>query len=248
MTAKSKPWLEVQGHAPYAWSVLGAAAQATEQIPLMSYVSCPIGRYHPAVVAQKAATMQLLSDGRFTLGLGAGENLNEHIVGGRWPLVGVRHQMLAEAVEIIRALWAGGTVTYRGRHFEVESARSGTCRRSALGRQGAAEHPVVLVEPAGGLDREVQTVVADLAGPADGLGRCAPNRQGQRPAGRPLPRRRQTPGLLCLPGFGVHSTWRPEPCHFGQVACPGRTRLRVPPGEVVPIGAPLAAEVQGVGF
>jgi G6PDH family F420-dependent oxidoreductase len=117
------PWLEVQGHAPYAWSVLGAAAQATDQIPLMTYVTCPIRRYHPAVVAQKAATMQLLSDGRFTLGLGAGENLNEHIVGGRWPLASVRHQMLAEAVEIIRALWAGATVTYRGRHFEVESAR-----------------------------------------------------------------------------------------------------------------------------
>jgi G6PDH family F420-dependent oxidoreductase len=67
--------------------------------------------------------MQLLSEGRFTLGLGAGENLNEHIVGGRWPLASVRQQMLAEAVEIIRALWAGGTVTYRGRHFDVESAR-----------------------------------------------------------------------------------------------------------------------------
>jgi hypothetical protein len=109
------PWLEVQGHSPYAWSVLGAAAQATDHLPLMTYVTCPIGRYHPAVVAQKAATMQLLSDGRFTLGLGAGENLNEHIVGGRWPLAGVRHQMLEEAVEIIRALWAGGTVTYRGK-------------------------------------------------------------------------------------------------------------------------------------
>jgi G6PDH family F420-dependent oxidoreductase len=117
------PWLDAQGHAPYAWSVLGAAAQATDRIPLMTYVTCPIRRYHPAVVAQKAATMQLLSDGRFTLGLGAGENLNEHIVGGRWPLASVRHQMLEEAVEVIRALWAGGTVTYRGRHFEVESAR-----------------------------------------------------------------------------------------------------------------------------
>jgi len=117
------PWLDAQGHAPYAWSVLGAAAQATDRIPLMTYVTCPTRRYHPAVVAQKAATMQLLSDGRFTLGLGAGENLNEHIVGGRWPIVAVRHQMLAEAVQIIRALWAGGTVTYRGRHFEVESAR-----------------------------------------------------------------------------------------------------------------------------
>jgi len=117
------PWLDSQGHSPYAWSVLGAAAQATDHIPLMTYVTCPIRRYHPAVVAQKAATMQLLSDGRFTLGLGAGENLNEHIVGGRWPIVGVRHEMLEEAVEIIRALWTGDTVTYRGKHFDVESAK-----------------------------------------------------------------------------------------------------------------------------
>ncbi len=117
------PWLDAQGHAPYAWSVLGAAAQATDHIPLMTYVTCPIRRYHPAVVAQKAATMQLLSDGRFTLGLGAGENLNEHIVGGGWPIAAARHEMLEEAVEIIRALWTGDTVTYRGRHFDVESAR-----------------------------------------------------------------------------------------------------------------------------
>ena len=89
----------------------------------MTHATCPIRRYHPAVVAQKAATMQLLSDGRFTLGLGAGENLNEHIIGGQWPLAGVRHEMLREAVEIIRALRAGGNVTYRGKHFDVESAR-----------------------------------------------------------------------------------------------------------------------------
>ena len=117
------PWLDAQGHAPYAWSVLGAAAQATDHIPLMTYVTCPIRRYHPAVVAQKAATMQLLSDGRFTLGLGAGENLNEHIIGGQWPMAGMRHEMLEEAVEIIRALWAGETVTYRGEHFDVEAAK-----------------------------------------------------------------------------------------------------------------------------
>jgi G6PDH family F420-dependent oxidoreductase len=117
------PWLDVQGHSPYAWSVLGAAAQATHRIPLMTYVTCPIRRYHPAVVAQKAATMQLLSDGRFTLGLGAGENLNEHIIGGHWPLASVRHQMLEEAVEIIRALWTGELVTYRGKHFDVEGAK-----------------------------------------------------------------------------------------------------------------------------
>src|SRR4051795_4167700 len=117
------PWLDSQGHAPYAWSVLGAAAQATARIPLMTYVTCPTRRYHPAVVAQKAATMQLLSDGRFTLGLGAGENLNEHIVGGGWPLAGVRHEMLDEAVQIIKALFDGGYVDFRGTHFDVEAAK-----------------------------------------------------------------------------------------------------------------------------
>ncbi|MBV9682794.1 MAG: TIGR03557 family F420-dependent LLM class oxidoreductase, partial [Solirubrobacterales bacterium] len=108
------------------WSILGAAAQATERIGLMTYVTCPILRYHPAVVAQKATTMQVLSGNRFRLGLGAGENLNEHVVGQRWPSVGLRHEMLREAVEIIAALFdndARGTVNYRGDHFQVESAK-----------------------------------------------------------------------------------------------------------------------------
>jgi G6PDH family F420-dependent oxidoreductase len=117
------PWLDEQGHAPYAWSVLGAAAQATERIPLMTYVTCPIKRYHPAVVAQKAATIQDLSGGRFTLGLGAGENLNEHVVGGGWPPADVRHEMLTEAVEILQALFEGGYVTYHGEYYDVESAK-----------------------------------------------------------------------------------------------------------------------------
>ncbi len=117
------PWVDAMGHSPYAWSVLGAAAQATDSIGLMTYVTCPIKRYHPAVVAQKAATVALLSDGRFTLGLGAGENLNEHVVGGAWPPVNTRHEMLGEAIDIIRALWTGDYVNYRGRHFEVDSAR-----------------------------------------------------------------------------------------------------------------------------
>src|SRR6476469_5181147 len=107
------PWLTEQGHAPYAWSVLGAVAQATERLELMTYVTCPIKRYHPAIVAQKAATVALLSDGRFTLGLGSGENLNEHVTGGGWPPVNTRHEMLEEAVDIIRRLLAGGYVTHR---------------------------------------------------------------------------------------------------------------------------------------
>jgi G6PDH family F420-dependent oxidoreductase len=118
-----QPWLEEQGHAGYAWSILGAAAQATSRIPLMTYVTCPLLRYHPAVVAQKAATMQILSGGRFRLGLGAGENLNEHVVGERWPMVGERHEMFEEAVEIISALLDGGVVNFRGTHFQVETAR-----------------------------------------------------------------------------------------------------------------------------
>ncbi|WP_433546572.1 LLM class F420-dependent oxidoreductase [Streptomyces sp. CA-294286] len=117
------PWLEEQGHAPYAWSVLGAAAQATERIPLMTYVTCPSLRYHPAVVAQKAATMQLLSQGRFRLGLGSGENLNEHVVGAGWPAAHVRLEMLEEAVEIIRALFRGENVNHHGAHFDVENAK-----------------------------------------------------------------------------------------------------------------------------
>jgi len=116
------PWLESQGHGGYAWSVLGAAAR-TEHIGLMTYVTCPIIRYHPAVVAQKAATMAQLSDGRFRLGLGSGESLNEHVIGQGWPPVNTRHAMLREAIEIIRKLHAGGYVSYRGEHYDVDSAR-----------------------------------------------------------------------------------------------------------------------------
>lgn len=117
------PWLPEQGRAGYAWSILGAAAQATSRLPLTTYVTCPTMRYHPAIVAQKASTVQILSEGRFRLGLGAGENLNEHVVGARWPMVGVRHQMLSEVVDIIGRLLDGEHVNHRGTYFDVESAR-----------------------------------------------------------------------------------------------------------------------------
>jgi G6PDH family F420-dependent oxidoreductase len=127
-----QPWLGEQGHSGYAWSILGVAAQATERIGLMSYVTCPILRYHPAIVAQKAATVQILSKNRFRLGLGAGENLNEHVVGKGWPSVGLRHEMLDEAVDIIAALLAGhGIVNHRGRYLDVETARLWDSPRSA---------------------------------------------------------------------------------------------------------------------
>ncbi|WP_066040292.1 LLM class F420-dependent oxidoreductase [Herbiconiux solani] len=117
------PWLTEQGHAPYAWTVLGAVAQATSRVELATYVTCPTVRYHPAVIAQKAATLQLLSDGRFILGLGSGENLNEHVVGEGWPAVAARQDMLEEAVTIIRALHEGDLVTWEGDYFRVDSAR-----------------------------------------------------------------------------------------------------------------------------
>jgi G6PDH family F420-dependent oxidoreductase len=123
MSDHFSPWLSSQGHAPYAWSVLGAVAHATSRVGLMTYVTCPSIRYHPAIVAQKSATVQLLAEGRFTLGLGSGESLNEHVVGVGWPGVETRQEMLTEAVEIIRQLHTGELVTFRGDHFDVDSAR-----------------------------------------------------------------------------------------------------------------------------
>jgi G6PDH family F420-dependent oxidoreductase len=117
------PWLDSQGHAPNAWATLGAVSQVTDRVELMTYVTCPTIRYHPVIVAQQAATVGLLSGGRFRLGLGAGENLNEHVVGRGWPPVAMRHDMLGEALEIIRRLFAGGYVTYKGEHFRADGAK-----------------------------------------------------------------------------------------------------------------------------
>jgi G6PDH family F420-dependent oxidoreductase len=117
------PWLDEQGHAPNAWVTLGAVAQVTGRAELMTYVTCPTMRYHPAVVAQQAATLAVLSDDRFTLGLGAGENLNEHVIGKGWPDADRRQEMLAEAVSIIRALLDGGYVNFEGAYFRVDAAR-----------------------------------------------------------------------------------------------------------------------------
>ena len=120
-----QPWLAEQGHAGYAWSILGAAAQATERIGLMTYVTCPTIRYHPAIVAQKAATLGILSGNRFRLGLGSGENLNEHVVGERWPAVGVRHEMLYRGGADHRrgCSTESESVNFRGDHFDVEQAK-----------------------------------------------------------------------------------------------------------------------------
>src|SRR6476646_5119979 len=117
MSDHYSPWLDSQGHAPNAWATLGAVAHATSTVDLMTYVTCPLIRYHPAVVAQQAATVGLLSEGRFLLGLGAGENLNEHVVGLGWPPANVRHEMFDEAVQIIKQLFDGGYVRTDGQHY-----------------------------------------------------------------------------------------------------------------------------------
>jgi G6PDH family F420-dependent oxidoreductase len=117
------PWLSAQGHSPFAWTVLGAIAARTSRVGLVTAVTCPTLRYHPAIVAQAAATLARLSGGRFTLGLGAGEHLNEHVVGLGWPPPRERQAMLGEAVDVVTALWAGREITHEGEHFTVDRAR-----------------------------------------------------------------------------------------------------------------------------
>ncbi|GAA1902324.1 TIGR03557 family F420-dependent LLM class oxidoreductase [Lapillicoccus jejuensis] len=117
------PWTKAQGQSPLVWSMIGAVSQVCD-LPVSTAVTCPTIRVHPAIVAQAAATSAvLLGEGRFTLGVGSGEALNEHVHGDPWPEASVRLEMLEEAVEVIRALWTGEVVSHRGRHYTVENAR-----------------------------------------------------------------------------------------------------------------------------
>jgi G6PDH family F420-dependent oxidoreductase len=117
------PWIDRQGHSPFVWSVLGGIAAKTDRIEVGTGVTCPIIRIHPAIIAHAAATAAEMLPGRFMLGLGTGENLNEHVLGDKWPTAATRRGMLEEAVEIIRALWAGDDVEYAGEFYDVENAR-----------------------------------------------------------------------------------------------------------------------------
>lgn len=117
------PWLPEHEHSPFAWTVLGAVAQATSELDLATGLTCPIGRYHPAIVAQAAATLGCLTDRQVTLAVGAGERLNEHITGEPFEAIDLRHERLEEAGAIIRALWSGEWTTIRGRHLSVEDAK-----------------------------------------------------------------------------------------------------------------------------
>jgi G6PDH family F420-dependent oxidoreductase len=117
------PWNDTQGHSPFVWTTIGAIAQADLGLPVTTAVTCPIMRIHPAITAHAAATAAVLLDGRFSLGLGSGEALNEHILGDRWPEAAERLEMLEEAITVIRTLWEGGVQSHRGRHYRVEHAR-----------------------------------------------------------------------------------------------------------------------------
>jgi G6PDH family F420-dependent oxidoreductase len=117
------PWLKKQGQSPFVWSVLGAISQVTHKLALGTGITCPIMRIHPAIIAQAAATAAMLLPDRFFLGVGTGENLNEHILGRHWPTIETRQEMLREAVKIIRLLWRGGNQSYCGRYYTVEDAQ-----------------------------------------------------------------------------------------------------------------------------
>jgi G6PDH family F420-dependent oxidoreductase len=117
------PWNDEQGNSPFVWSVIGGLSQVTSRAKVVTAVTCPTMRIHPAVMAQAAATSAVMLPGRFEFGVGSGEALNEHIFGDAWPSADVRLEMLEEAIEVIRLLWEGGTKDHEGKHYIVENAR-----------------------------------------------------------------------------------------------------------------------------
>ena len=155
------PWRPIQGHAPFAWSVIGALAEATD-LPIVTQVTCPIRRYHPAVVAQAAATAARMCGGEFTLGLGTGEALNEHVVGGTWPSPSRRLAMLDEAIDMIATLFSGEETTVHGEFVTVDRARLYTLPEEA---------PRLAVAASGPASAEVAARHGDLVstGPNDAL-------------------------------------------------------------------------------
>lgn len=154
------PWVDAQGHSPFVWSVIGGIAQATSTIRLGTGVTCPTVRIHPAIIAQAAATAAAMMDGRFFLGVGTGENLNEHVLGDRWPSATVRREMLAEAIDVMRTLWQGGFQSHSGIHYEVENARLYTLPDEPVKVMVAASGPLA-AELAGSIGDGLITTAAD---------------------------------------------------------------------------------------
>ncbi|MBV9450977.1 MAG: TIGR03557 family F420-dependent LLM class oxidoreductase [Streptosporangiaceae bacterium] len=145
------PWLDEQGESSFVWSVIGAISQVTD-LPITTAVTCPTVRIHPAIIAQAAATAGLLTNGKFNLGLGTGEALNEHITGQRWPSAAERREMLEEAIEIIVQLFTGEQLTHHGKHYQVDTARLYST---------PAQPPPVYVSGFGGHSARMAAKVAD---------------------------------------------------------------------------------------
>ena len=154
------PWVDAQGHSPFVWSVIGGIATATDHLRLGTGVTCPTVRIHPAIIAQAAATSAAMMPGRFFLGVGSGEALNEHITGDRWPETDVRQEMLEEAIEIMRLLWQGGNQSYHGAFYTVENARLYTLPEEPVEVMIAASGPSS-AELAGRLGDGLITTSAD---------------------------------------------------------------------------------------
>jgi G6PDH family F420-dependent oxidoreductase len=136
------PWIDRQGQSPFVWSVLGGIAATTRSLHVATGVTCPLFRIHPAILAQAAATVATMFEGRFALGVGTGENLNEHVLGHHWPPYPVRREMLHEAVDVMRLLWGGGLRSHRGKYYTVEHARLYSLPEHSIPVYVAAEGPL----------------------------------------------------------------------------------------------------------
>jgi len=239
------PWLAEQGNSPFVWSVIGAVSQATS-LPISTAVTCPTTRIHPAIIAQAAATSAVLTGGRFTLGVGSGEALNEHVLGHHWPSADVRLDMLEEAVEVIRALWTGDAVEHHGLYYTVEHARlyslpetpppvfvSGFGPKSArlAGRIGdgftCTKPDAELIRTfreAGGAGKPMQVGTKVCYGPDEAAARQTAHR---------IWRNEALPGEL--------AQVLPTPEHFQQAAS-----LVEPDAMVTPVGPDVSAHVQAL--
>ena len=214
------PWNDAQGESPFVWSVLGAVAQATRDMRWMTAVTCPTVRTHPGIVAQAAATTATLMPGRFRLGVGSGEALNEHVFGDRWPEADVRLEMLEEAVHVIRLLFAGGFTHHHGRHYTLEGARLYSL---------PVEPPPILVSAFGPKSVELASRIGD------GFVSVGPDREGAQSYRAHSGRGATTSGLKVCWGEdreacvrAVHRLWPnevlagelaqilPSPRHFEQ--------------------------------
>jgi coenzyme F420-dependent glucose-6-phosphate dehydrogenase len=174
------PWTDRQGQSPFVWAVAGAIAQATDRLRLGTGVTCPTIRTHPAVIAHASATAAALMPGRFFLGLGTGENLNEHVLGDRWPEGEVRLEMLTEAIEVIRLLWEGGYHSHHGRYYTVERARLYTLPEEPPPIMVAADKPNAAKLAATAGDGLIGTAPdEDLLAEFDGAGGSGKPRFGQ---------------------------------------------------------------------